>query len=127
MCKVLKNGRIGFINTEGKMVIEPQFTGATDFHNGIAAVTFAEKRMADILGDEITSLKGTALVSEAEWGFIDKEGNWIVEPKYLYPKFAPEGDDVVHVRVDKDGKIYYQMIIISQNCRVIWEVKGYNQ
>ena len=47
----------GYINTDGKWVVNPQFDHVNDFYNGLAAV---EK--------------------DGEWGFIDKEGNFKINP-----------------------------------------------
>lgn len=49
----------GFINTEGKMVIEPTFKEVDYFYEG-----FARAKKDD------------------EWGLIDKKGNWVIKPNY---------------------------------------------
>ena len=51
--------KFGFINTSGQWVVEPIFDSALDFHEGLAAVKFADK-----------------------WGYIDKYGYVAIEPKY---------------------------------------------
>lgn len=57
------NGKWGFINKKGKVIIEPQFENPISyrigFHEGLAAVRRDKK-----------------------WGFIDKKGNVIVDFKY---------------------------------------------
>jgi len=37
------SGKCGFVNTKGKFVIEPQYDGADDFHEGLAAVRMRDK------------------------------------------------------------------------------------
>jgi hypothetical protein len=49
----------GYINTEGKWVVNPQFGHVNDFNEGLAAV---EK--------------------EGQWGFIDKAGNFKINPQF---------------------------------------------
>lgn len=58
---ILQNGSelIGFIDTNGKIVIEPQFTMAFAFSEGLVAVRDKEG-----------------------WGFIDKTGKWVIEPVF---------------------------------------------
>ena len=51
-----------YINKEGKIVINPQFSSATVFRNGIALVRTT--------GDK------------AQWGFIDEEGKYTIQPSF---------------------------------------------
>jgi hypothetical protein len=48
-----------FINPQGKLLVEYQFTEVGDFSEGLASVC-----------------------QEGAWGFIDREGNWVIKPKY---------------------------------------------
>lgn len=57
-----KNKKYGFIDKSGKVVIEPIFTSANDFENGLASV---------IIGKEYEKF---------EYGYIDMNGNYIWEP-----------------------------------------------
>jgi WG containing repeat len=62
---VVKDGKAGFINRSGKIVIEPQFAKANDFSEGLAA----------------------AWESVPEWmfpvaGFIDASGKWVIKPQF---------------------------------------------
>ena len=50
----------GYINRQGQIVIKPQFLGAQDFTEGLAAVI-------DVSG---------------RWGYIDKTGNWVIKPRF---------------------------------------------
>jgi hypothetical protein len=56
--RIFKNGKFGFIDRSGKVVIEPQFDWVEDFSEGLALV----------------SSNGTK-------GFIDKAGKWVLVPK----------------------------------------------
>ncbi|WP_018719610.1 WG repeat-containing protein [Arhodomonas aquaeolei] len=50
---------IGYIDKSGSMVIEPRFDDATDFANGLAAVS-----------------------RDGEWGYIDVRGEWVIPPQF---------------------------------------------
>lgn len=52
-------GRWGFLDRDGKTVIEPSYDGAKSFSNGLAAV-----------------FDGTA------WGFINSQGRWVIPPQF---------------------------------------------
>ncbi len=54
------------------MVIEPKFSGARGFSNGLAAAKPGENIMA-------------------LWGFIDVKGNWVIQPKFNEIKGFCEG------------------------------------
>ncbi|EAK1349894.1 WG repeat-containing protein, partial [Campylobacter coli] len=53
------NGKWGFIDKSGKIVIEPKFDGVGNFSEGLAGVELNGK-----------------------WGFIDKSGKIVIEPKF---------------------------------------------
>ena len=55
------DGLIGYINTAGETIIDPQFQGAENFSEGLAAV----------------------LTDEA-WGFIDETGALVISPQFFY-------------------------------------------
>lgn len=57
--RIWRDGRYGFADVEGEIVIEPQFVAAGDFREGRAEVE-----------------------SDRGWGVIDKWGAWIVEARY---------------------------------------------
>ena len=55
------NGKWGFVNTSGKVVIQPKYLNPGFFSEGLAGVT-------DNFGNS---------------GFINKKGEWALSPKYL--------------------------------------------
>lgn len=56
---VKQDGKWGFMDKEGKIMIEPQYEDARSFCNGYAAVK-----------------------QNGKWGFINKEGTVIIEPQF---------------------------------------------
>lgn len=84
----VKNGKCGFIDTEGDVVIEPYFEST------------------HILFDE-----GLAAASKGgKWGFINPEGEWVVEPQYTFVSHFSEGLALVVVDnkggfIDRTGKM----------------------
>ena len=67
--RIKKNGKIGFANENGEIIIEPQFECASHFYNGIASVTYDCYLYYDL---------DNHLRSESENSFeIDKKGNRI--------------------------------------------------
>ncbi len=64
----LYTGKYGFMDTNGKTIIEPRFDRVRDFNNGFAAVRIG---------------KG--------WGAIDKTGKLVVKPKYAWVSDFSEG------------------------------------
>ena len=53
------NGRYGYIDASGRIVVQPQFEGARDFSEGLAAVLLNGK-----------------------WGFIGPSGKLVIVPEY---------------------------------------------
>lgn len=60
-----------YIDKEGKIVINPQFSEASVFRNGLALV----------------KPSGT----DAKWGFIDEKGAYVINPQYKYATVFNEG------------------------------------
>src|SRR5262249_52513997 len=86
-----QNGKYGYIDKTGKLVIKPQFDDADRFFDAFAAVQIGEK-----------------------WGFIDKSGKVVLKPQFDYAvSFAggqSEGPTMVQMDrlwgfVDKTGKL----------------------
>ncbi|MGG3806412.1 WG repeat-containing protein [Metabacillus fastidiosus] len=82
------NGKDGFIDKKGKMVIKPQYGQAMGFSEGLSGV----------------EIKGTYL-----WGFIDKKGKMIIKPQYHNVSSFSEGMAQVFLNgkqgyINKSGK-----------------------
>jgi hypothetical protein len=70
--RILRNKKIGYANTNGKIIIEPQFECASPFRNGKAEVTYqcSIKKMG-------TPDDQHSYTSSNSWFFIDKNGRKI--------------------------------------------------
>jgi len=87
---VTVNGKDGFIDRDGKIVIEPTFEKAYPFTDGLAAVQ-----------------------KQGEWGFIDTKGRVIIEPQFVSVGLFSDGlatfQDKRHPNkegyIDKIGKV----------------------
>lgn len=87
-----KDKKIGFVDSSGKWVIEPQFDKARAFSNGLAPVANgktwgyinekgdmvieSEFRDAEVFSD------GLAPVKDKKWGFIDTSGKLVIPMEY---------------------------------------------
>lgn len=86
----------GYADSEGKIIIKPQFTETLPFSEGLAAVAIKENY-------------------SNKWGFIDKEGKMVIPATYqYYPSSFSEGLAVVRISynnmayIDKTGKVVSQ-------------------
>ncbi len=75
---VLLNGKWGFVDSSGNIVIEPQYDDARSFSYGYAAVK-----------------------KDGRWGFIDKNGKIVIEPQFNNAKDINANGCVFVVRSDK--------------------------
>jgi hypothetical protein len=91
-------GKIGYINSIGKIVIKPIFDNANFFSEGLAAVEVGRKYYSfqsigestgyyfDVDPKDIDSLESQAVKAvypvQGKWGFIDTLGQWIIMPYY---------------------------------------------
>jgi hypothetical protein len=83
--------RFGYINAEGRVVVEPRYWEAEDFSEGLAAVAVGDR-----------------------WGYIDKEGRTVLGPKWVAAQNFSEGlaavneDGVGWVFIDKTGATVFK-------------------
>src|SRR4051794_14728675 len=69
---VLENGRIGYVNRDGKLVIPAQFQGLANGPGGLAAAI-----------SQCFCHEGLAPVQTAEsWGYIDTTGKLAIDPQF---------------------------------------------
>jgi hypothetical protein len=89
---------VGFINLAGEWVIEPRFSQAFPFSEGLARVAVASAEPA----------RGARGIHRT-YGFIDRCGELVVEPKYTHAADFSSGFSVVQLQgkysvIDSRGK-----------------------
>ncbi len=97
----------GYIDRNGKWVVEPQFVGAQPFSNGRAAVLVEfdiELEESEDVSDVVeVPLERTRKL----WGYIDRSGEFVVEPTFVNANSFEDGVAVVETL---DG---YQFIDVN--------------
>lgn len=104
---VVVNGKFGFIDARGSVVIKPGFTTANCFSEGLSAVEidgkwgFIDKLGAVVIPIEFDFVldfsEGLALAKVGNlWGYIDRSGKFAIPPKYEDARSFAEG--FAHVR-----------------------------
>jgi hypothetical protein len=112
---VEKDGKFGFIDRTGRVVIPLQFQSANDFHEGLALVTSNGKKMFidmtgktvitpqfDIVNDFSEGLAAVnigqkripnlGLISDpGKWGYIDNTGKLVIPMKFTHAEDFSEG------------------------------------
>ncbi|MBX3289629.1 MAG: WG repeat-containing protein [Acidobacteria bacterium] len=102
LAKITINGKSGFINRDGQIVIKPQYKLASCFSNGLAAVKIGKKwGYIDADNKLVIAAKfdaadnfseGLALVKVGElWGFINPLGKFAISPRYENADSFSEG------------------------------------
>jgi len=68
-----QGGKWGYVNSEGKLVIKPQFDGAGPFSEGLALVSAGGVHLTD-----------SVVKSFVKMGYIDQTGHWVIESRLTY-------------------------------------------
>lgn len=101
LASVQKNGKWGFIDNSGKVVIDVQYDEVKDFHEGFAGVK-----------------------KDGKWGFIDKTGQVIIDFKYDEVTDFNQGLMAVRTNkywsfIDKTGQVTYNLLPYKEE--TFWE------
>jgi hypothetical protein len=97
----------GYIDATGAVAIEPQYSKASAFSEGLARVEvevdglyrygFIDRSGTMVIVPRYTAAwdfsEGLAAAAiEGQWGYIDRTGAWVIEPQYYDAKsFMPSG------------------------------------
>ncbi|PHR27073.1 MAG: hypothetical protein COA38_13870 [Fluviicola sp.] len=113
--KITVNCKVGFVDPEGKIMIEPQYENAGQFSDGVAFVWSypgkEEDKATVPLGEDYVSHERFNLKGNRRTGIIDSTGKYIMEPKINFNGAAfREGVSLVRIDkgvqiVDRTGKI----------------------
>ena len=122
---VIKNGKWGYINSDGEEIISCKYDGTSPFSEGLACVYVGDENMTIEFIDKkgntvikgyrgfamnggmtyapITFKNGTCCVSDDKHNdiWIDKQGNVVDEPQIGDEVFSSDGTE----RFDEDGKV----------------------
>src|SRR5262245_46752183 len=125
---VIVDDKRGYIDRNGRIVIQPQFEGASDFSEGLAVIATSKNGYKEGYIDETGSIvirprfdratdfsEGLAAVGFGEfqlhggedhlWGFIDKSGSLVISPQFQDAAAFSEGLCVVGNSEEKKGYI----------------------
>lgn len=94
--RIVVNGKYGFCDKDGRIVVEPRYDYATDFSEGLARVFIG--KTSDCSED-----------FSGKWGFIDKDGNVVIKIQYDFLENFSKGLAFVWIGdrmgfIDKTGK-----------------------
>jgi hypothetical protein len=115
---ISKDGKYGFADLDGKVVIEPKFDEVQeDFSEGFAWVKLNDKYgFVNLKGQVAIPLKFDAAVAFSEelsavklnngWGFINKNGEFVITPTFVMAQSFSEGLAVV-ARLYEDARYKY--------------------
>lgn len=122
---VSKNSRMGLVNEEGREIVKPVYDFITDYSEGIAVaekdnVSYAIDEEGKILFESKDSVgqfqEGLSRILRTNdgiktaYGYVDKEGKVVVEPRYEYASPFKNNKALVKVKdnhyalIDKSGK-----------------------
>lgn len=107
--QIIRNGKWGFMDRTGRVVIAPAFADEHDFFHGLAAVAFPDGKWGFI--DESGKLSITARFDEVrdfiddlapvrigrKWGYIDTSGRMVIEPRFQSAGEFHEGLARIHL------------------------------
>ncbi len=118
------NGKYGFIDHSGKIVIPPTYDHALDFQGGLSMVSVGEKcGFIDLTGKPVIEPRFEDCMPFAEemaavqvgkkWGYIDKAGKIVIEPQFEHTIVFSEGLAFVELGdtsgfIDKTGKMVFK-------------------
>lgn len=101
---VSRNGKWGFVDATGTVVIEPQFDSAKDFREGLALVRLGRDFLYVSSDGKTISVPRGALSawsfscgrarfhdSQGAVGYLDRSGQVVIEPQFAYGESFSEG------------------------------------
>lgn len=117
---IVQNDKWGYINKNGQIVIEPQFSDGREFSEGLAAIAFGEyphKKHGYInaagqlvieaaFEDAYSFSEGLALIClKGKYGFIDTNGKIVIDPQFGFSQSFSEGFAQVTSQTMRIGSI----------------------
>lgn len=120
---VLLEGDWGYVNSNGRMMIEPDFSYAWNFSEGLAAVRvsnwsrgYINPEGEFVIEPQFSGVRpfseGLAAVQfDGRWGYIDKSGTFVINPQYRSAAEFSNGRAFIRTSdwdweyVDKNGNV----------------------
>ena len=110
-CVIKLDGKTGYIDTLGNVVIPTIYESGIQFSEGLAAVKLNGKwGYIDTIGRNEIDFKFsgaehfsngyTRVMVDTSWGVINNAGNWIIKPTHEMVEYMNEG----FIAIEKDGK-----------------------
>ena len=107
---IRENGLYGYIDSVGNRIIEPEFLWVSTFHNGLAMAVVdtiyrvVPDSMAYEVGERDTIINVYRMY--AKYGYIDKSGDFVIEPKFISYVNMNEIGDVTNDMDDCSNALY---------------------
>lgn len=107
---IRENGLYGFIDSVGNRIIEPEFLWVSTFHNGLAMAVVdtiyrvVPDSMAYEVGERDTIINVYRMY--AKYGYIDRSGGFVIDPKCISYVNMPEIGFVVKNMDDCNNALY---------------------
>ncbi len=106
----------GLVNSDFQWVLEPTNTivSMENFHDGFAAAAILDTREMRSVSNDDGQL----------WGYLDKDGNWVIEPQYAEANSFSNGLAVVTtIETDRDDLTNRRGIVIDQEGNEVFEIE----
>ncbi len=107
---IRENGLYGYIDSVGNRIIEPEFLWVSTFHNRLAMAVVdtiyrvVPDSMAYEVGERDTIINAYRMY--AKYGYIDKSGDFVIEPKFISYVNMNEIGDVTNDMDDCSNALY---------------------
>jgi hypothetical protein len=129
----------GYINTKGEFIIPPIYKAAESFSEGLAQVVnddFTHSYIDKSGSQACNGLKvydaaafhdGVALVrtkipnGQLKYGYIDKTGNYVIEPSYAYAEDFYKGVALVKYGNSDNNEKGDRWVRINKQGKILWE------
>ena len=107
---IRENGLYGYIDSIGNRIIAPEFLWVSTFHNGLAmaVVDTIYREVSDSMAYEVGERDTMINVYRmyAKYGYIDKSGDFVIEPKFISYVNMNEIGDVTNDMDDCSNALY---------------------
>lgn len=107
---IRENGLYGYIDSVGNRIVEPEFLWVSTFHNGLAmaVVDTIYREVPDSMAYEVGERDTIINVYRmyAKYGYIDKSGDFVIEPKFISYVNMNEIGDVTNDMDDCSNALY---------------------